>query len=641
MSATVLRELVARLGFEVDKKGFDQAERGVSGIKTALRGADSRLRDARGRFLGAGAGAAQLGKKGKEAKEALEATKKAAGGANDMLSALAKFAATVGITHLLKSMIEMASDANETSSALKELFGAEGLAQVQKWSGEMALTMGRSKYDLQAYAARLGAVIEPMIGSREKAQEMSQTLSELAVDLGSFFNATDEDAMAALRSGLTGEYESLKRFGVVMNDATLQAYAHTAGMKKKVSTMSIAEKTQLRYNFILKQSKTAQGDAARTSEGYANATKALKSYFKDLGTEMGMAVIPRIERLVRYARDGIARFKELAKNTWVLESAMYTLSAVAAALAINLAWPFLLPAAAILGLILLVDELHGLFTGGKSAIGDWLDEVGGFGTADKTVRSLTDAFRNLMDTVDMLPDMQGSLDLFIGSIDDVIFAIDRLIDKMLWTLSGPARAWNGMMEKLNHIFRLPETEAGKRIRLENEARMPKARTDPNLDQHVFEDGSQPTVIRNQVNKRRQEREAQIRAEVEARRAAREERRKQRDVDKAISQETDVMSRDSREDDYAGMSSDPNAGGDLVQFGQARASSADWSVRAPAPEPWAPPMSGAGANMMVNVGGNVVTINGGNINEVNRVVKEVMAAERRKTLAAIASQPGGR
>lgn len=638
---TVLRELAARLGFQVDRRGFDEAERAVADLKSKLRGADTQLRSARGRFADAGRAAR---KQGSDASAGANQVKNAGG----VMESLGKLAATAGLTHFLHSIIELGSDANETQNALSAMFGPRGQAEVTQWAETASKELGRSKYDLQNYAARLGSLIDPMIGSKEKAQEMAQTLAGLSVDMASFFNTTDEDAMIALRSGLSGETEPLKRYGIVLTDVVLQEYAHTQGISKRVQKMGIAEKTQLRYNYILKATKTAQGDAARTGNGYANATKALKGYLNDFAVDMARAVIPQIERFVRWARDGLASFKAFTQGTWLLESAMYTLAGVATLLAVDLAAPFVPIALAIGGLILLFDDLYKLFNGGRSLIGRGLDEMFGEGTADETVRTLRDTTRELFDLWAELPDWQASWELMTVSIEGVVEAIGAVIGEMMRLLTLPISKPKEWANQFNlsiwrTLDKIPGFDASKQIAaLEHDQAVTEGEHMGRVrERGITNDPMAVTTTRGRIAMSREERVATIYADAQARKDA---ARKRREARQKADEET-ARKATGYEDPGLGMSVAPEVAApvdpDRLVFGQARASSADWTLHRPAPAPTAPPMSSTPgtANMSVNVAGTQVTINGGNPAEVRRIVKETIEAERRKTVAAIATANG--
>jgi hypothetical protein len=599
---TVLRELVARLGFQVDRGGFQEAERGVAKIRGALGATDQ---------------AAQLAER---------SVKKSGDQGGSALGALGRVAATLGLNHLVTEMVHMASDANETANILEQVFGTEGMKQVQAWSETMADSMGRSKYALRDFAGRLGAVIDPMIQNKQRAQEMATTFTALAVDLGSFFNATDEDALLALRSGLTGEYEPLKRFGVVLNDNTLQMYANAHGIQKKVTAMSIAEKTEMRYGYIMQATANAQGDAARTSQGFANSSKALWASLKDLGTDMGASVLPKVEKLIHYARDGLVRFKELARGTYILQAAMMTLAGVAGALALEMIAPFLAPAVAILGLMALVDELHAMFTGGKSIIGDWLDTLGGKGTTDAFVQRVRGWINVLEEFKDAAPDVQGSFKLISGAIDDVGYRIDRLRDKFFgllswWTKLDPG-ALLSKRDDEGHARALYQSGLLKLFGIK-----PRAYNQSDAEGYAEQGLGAPSTgddIGAAVEFRERRRYEEIQADMDRRNRERINREAARREERIRA----LQSNDPGENYELGMSVAPDVG-----FGQAR-------VVAPPPRPQqdqlAPP-----APMSVQVTQhNSTVINGGDPRETKRIVEESIDERANDVWNAIPNMSGG-
>jgi hypothetical protein len=622
---TVLRELVARLGFEVDKAGFQAAEQRVAGIRTAL-GVSGRAALETQR---------SVDKTGSAVKKAAATSAQSAAQGASAFSGIAKLAAAVGLQHAISEVVQLASDANETANILEQVFGAEGAKQVQDWSEVMGASMGRSKYDLRDFAGRLGAVIDPMVQNKKRAQEMATSLTALSVDLGSFFNASDSDALHALQSGLTGEYESLKRFGVVLNDVTLQTYANAHGISKKVTAMSIAEKTEMRYGFIMQSTANAQGDAARTSEGFANSTKALSASIKDLATDMGMSVMPKIEKLIHVARDVLVKFKEMARGTYILQAAMIVLAGTAAALALTLLAPFIGPAIAIIGLIALVDELHAMFSGGKSVIGDWLDQLGGKGTTDAFVQRVRGWIDSLQEFKAQLPDIRGQIKLIEGAVDDVGFAIDRALKKLPRILTGMVPGLNPAIDAGQAIASgdvlAKRDAAGKRNVLYGSGLLkmlgikPRAYNQDDASGYNTERslGAGQTMqgFGDELEWRQRQRFAEIHEEAEARAAA----------DKAratFNKEDAVMSFDPNEraDLGASVASDPNE----IKFGQAR-------VAAP-PQParqLAPP-----APMTVNQGPTNIEINGGDPRETRRVVQEVLDERDNAAWSAIPNQSGG-
>lgn len=226
--------------------------------------------------------------------------------------------------------VKFASDAQETASALDAVFGKSGADSIDKWADQASAAVGRSSNAMKEQAAVLGAMLKPMTGSADAALRMSQTLSTLAVDLGSFFNVADSDVLTAVKAGLTGESEPLKRFGVVMNEASLNAFALANGLKMKTNAMTEAEKVTLRYAFILSQTKDAQGDAARTANSFGNQMKRLQGNARDVATTFGEALLPAATSILQ-GLNGIADSIAAMDPAWVSFAAYATAATIAVA----------------------------------------------------------------------------------------------------------------------------------------------------------------------------------------------------------------------------------------------------------------------------------------------------------------------
>lgn len=186
--------------------------------------------------------------------------------------------------------LKAASDLEENVNVLNVSFGQQSEAVV-RWAQTVGRSMGRSELQMRQFAGGLQSMLSPMIGNQKAAATMSLNLSQLAVDLGSFFNIADNDVLRALRSGIAGEAEPLKRFGIVMSEAALQSFAFSKGIDTSVQKMGIAQKTALRYQFIMEKTAQAHGDAARTADSFANQTKALEASMQDLRARVGEVFI--------------------------------------------------------------------------------------------------------------------------------------------------------------------------------------------------------------------------------------------------------------------------------------------------------------------------------------------------------------
>ena len=148
----------------------------------------------------------------------------------------------------------------------------------------------------------------------DRAATMSQNLTQLGYDLSSFFNISYEDAMQKLQSGLSGELEPLRRIGYDLSQAKLEAVALELGIDKAVSSMTQAEKAELRYYAIMTQVTTAHGDMARTLEAPANQMKIFKAQLEMTAREIGNIFIPALNAILPYAIAVTKVIRQLASS---------------------------------------------------------------------------------------------------------------------------------------------------------------------------------------------------------------------------------------------------------------------------------------------------------------------------------------
>lgn len=269
-----------------------------------------------------------------------------------------------------KAAFDLASDLQESESKARAVFGryAKGLEKVADTAADK---MGLSRQEFLESTGTLGALFTAMEIGRPKAAKMSKTITTLGSDLASFYNTSTEDALTALKSGLVGEAEPLRRFGVNINQARIEAEALSLGLVKgaadmtkvtsaqsaveramiasakatkkygkdsaearaadaslmraqdqlakatagQVPALTAAQKAQATYSLILKDSKVAQGDYLRTAGGAANQSRSLTANLKDAGAEIGQKLLPIITKLVGWFSRLISKFRSLGDGT--------------------------------------------------------------------------------------------------------------------------------------------------------------------------------------------------------------------------------------------------------------------------------------------------------------------------------------
>ena len=147
----------------------------------------------------------------------------------------------------------------------------------------------------------------------DKANLMSKALTQIGYDISSFFNISIEESMQKVQSGISGELEPLRRLGYALDQATLQQIAYNHGITQNISTMTQAQKSQLRFVAIMEQSKNVMGDMARTVMTPANAMRILQQQVTQLARALGNILIPIITTLLPYVQAFVMVLTEAAQ----------------------------------------------------------------------------------------------------------------------------------------------------------------------------------------------------------------------------------------------------------------------------------------------------------------------------------------
>jgi len=240
-------------------------------------------------------------------KNALGGMFKVAGG---MLAAQVVQRGIGAVKNFMTGAIDAGANATEALGKFDVTFGDMAESASDDLDAFAAST-GRSRYELKEMATDFGAVLKGM-GLNEKATAgYSTKLASLAVDVASFNNELSPEVMHKFRSAMTGEYESLKSLGIVLNEAKLKQELLNMGVKGGTKAATDAQKVQARFNLIMAATVDAQGDAARTAGSWANQQVALKAVWNDFMTDVGLgateAIGPMLEQVVELGRKALPK----------------------------------------------------------------------------------------------------------------------------------------------------------------------------------------------------------------------------------------------------------------------------------------------------------------------------------------------
>jgi hypothetical protein len=187
--------------------------------------------------------------------------------------------------------IKMAMEATESENLFEVSMGNMAGA-ARRWSEELRKQLGLNAYEVRKNVGTFYNMFNAMGMGKQSSYELSTGLTKLAYDMASFYNLNPEEAFQKLRAGITGEIEPLKRLGIVVDEASIKSYAYTHGIATLGIELTQQQKILARYGLIMEQTKTAQGDLARTMDSPTNKLRILSSQLKQVAVDFGMALLP-------------------------------------------------------------------------------------------------------------------------------------------------------------------------------------------------------------------------------------------------------------------------------------------------------------------------------------------------------------
>ena len=220
---------------------------------------------------------------------------------------LSSFTAKVGVAviaarrigSVIGSWIRESNDYVENLNLFTVAMG-EYAEEAQAYAEEVSGILG---LDISDWMRNQGVFMTLATGfgvASDRAALMSKNLTQLGYDLSSFFNIPVEDAMQKLQSGISGELEPLRRLGYDLSQARLEAVALSLGIDQSVTSMTQAQKAQLRYYAIMTQVTTAQGDLARTLQAPANQLRIFQASVTQAARALGNIFIPALNAVLPY-----------------------------------------------------------------------------------------------------------------------------------------------------------------------------------------------------------------------------------------------------------------------------------------------------------------------------------------------------
>jgi len=211
---------------------------------------------------------------------------------------LAAAGAIAGIVIGLNKAIDAASNLQEANSKFSVVFkGVEKKAQDMR--DELVAAYAMSTREASQFLSSVQDLLVPMGMNKNAAADMSGEVVKLAADLGSFNNLPTEQVMLDMQSALVGNFETMKKYGVILNETVIKNEAMNQGLWDGKGMLDANTKAQIAFELITKSSTAAVGDMARTNMDYANVKKQVTAAVENAAAKIGNLLIPAAGKLLQ------------------------------------------------------------------------------------------------------------------------------------------------------------------------------------------------------------------------------------------------------------------------------------------------------------------------------------------------------
>ena len=211
--------------------------------------------------------------------------------------------ATVGVK-VLKDSVAEASNLNESLNAVQVTFGknAKGIMALGE---NAAKALGLSKTEFNGLAVRFSNFAQTVAGKGGDVVGTMDDLTTRASDFASVMNLDVGQAAELFQSGLAGETEPLRQYGIDLSAAAVQAHALAKGIWNGKGEMTEAQKVQARYSLLMKSTNKTAGDFANTSDSLANRQRIANAQWKNAKASIGQALLPVMQSVTAFIQEKV------------------------------------------------------------------------------------------------------------------------------------------------------------------------------------------------------------------------------------------------------------------------------------------------------------------------------------------------
>ena len=267
-----------------------------------------------------------------------KSTSRASSGTKGLASALGKMYASYWLLfrafQKIGQSITLASDLVEVQNVVNTVFG-DMTAKVEQYADRSIEQFGMSELAFKQYASRFQAMGSAMgidsgligqansflnkstngyVALSDSMADVSLTLTQLTADMASFYNVEQAAVAEDLAAIFTGETRPLRTYGLDLTQATLSEWAMKQGLDANIQSMSQAEKTMLRYQYVLANTTAAQGDFARTANTWANQVRILQEQLKKWASVIGTGFIAAFKPFLQTLNTVMGKVIDFTEN---------------------------------------------------------------------------------------------------------------------------------------------------------------------------------------------------------------------------------------------------------------------------------------------------------------------------------------
>lgn len=250
----------------------------------------------------------------------------------------ANFFLLIRAARMLGNAMDYSSSMTEAQNVVSVVFGKQSDV-MDKFAQTAIKDFGLARLSAVQFASRFQAMgstmgitaeqvgkatdfIEGKIKGNERAYDdlgssvadMSINLTKLTADIASLYNQDYEDVAQDMQAIYTGMTRPLRKYGLDLTQATLKEWALANGLDADIEKMSQAEKTMLRYQYVMSRAAGAMGDFQKTQDTWANSLRTVKQLLQEVARTIGEALINALRPALLAFKNFLFNFLKLTES---------------------------------------------------------------------------------------------------------------------------------------------------------------------------------------------------------------------------------------------------------------------------------------------------------------------------------------